>query len=72
MPFVRKNFTGTITVSYPAREVQLEITQAEADLVRNLSDKVIATKFIRDQYKLGLYEAKQIVDTIHSCPIYRE
>lgn len=72
MSFVRKNFTGAITVSYPVREAQLEITQAEVDLIYKLDNKVMTIKFIRDQYKLGLYEAKQIVDTIRSCPIYQE
>ena len=59
-----------VEVSYPMREAQQTITKAEYDLVVFLSDnKVRAIKFIRDQYSLGLYEAKQIVDTIHGYKV---
>lgn len=58
-----------VTVSYPTREAEQTITAAEYQLIRNLDQsKAIAIKFIGTQYNLGLYEAKQIVDTIHSQP----
>ena len=59
-----------VTVSYPVREAQQEITKAEYNLILGLSqNKVMAIKFVRSQYNLGLYEAKQVVDTIHSQPV---
>jgi len=54
-----------VEVRYPGAEFTLEITQAEYAVVRQLTT-VQATKFIRDQYQLGLYEAKKCVDTIVS------
>lgn len=73
MSSVSKDYlTSAITVSYPTREAQQEITEAEYNLIRGLGQqKVVAIKFIRDQYKLGLYEAKQVVDTVHSQPEIR-
>lgn len=55
-----------VEVSYPQREAKLAITAAEYDLITTaLKDrKVPAIKFIRVQYGLDLYEAKQVVDTI--------
>lgn len=55
---------GSIEVSYPVREAQLVITRAEHELVDGLDNRVQAIKFIRAQYNLGLFEAKQVVDTI--------
>ena len=59
--------TDRVVVHYPACEAVQTITRAEATLIstRALS-AVTAIKFIRDQYKLGLYEAKQIVDTVRA------
>ena len=67
MAFVHKDNNGTITVSYPTREAELQVTSAEVDLIRATDNKLLAIKFIRDQHKLGLYEAKQVVDTIRNC-----
>lgn len=64
MASVCKHSNGTVTVSYPTREAQQQVTLAEVELIRTIDNKVRAIKFIRDQYKLGLYEAKQVVDTI--------
>lgn len=65
MPSVIKLENG-IKVFYVTKEQQLVITPAEHDMIEFLRDhKVRAIKFIRDQYNLGLYESKQIVDTIH-------
>lgn len=60
------NFTnsGTVEVSYPMRCAQHTITRAEYNLVLRHPNKVEAIKFIREQHSLGLYEAKQVVDTI--------
>lgn len=66
MASIQRNTTNkTVIVSYPAREAQIEITEAEHDLiVRMHTDRITAIKFIRQQHSIGLYEAKQIVDTI--------
>ena len=64
MSHVSRLCNGSIEVSYPVREAQLVITRAEHELVDGLDNRVIAIKFIRAQYNLGLYEAKQVVDTI--------
>lgn len=72
MPRITPRFDNTVEVSYPMREAQQVITKAEYDLIVRLSrdGKVPLIKFIRDQYGLGLFEAKHIVDTIaESCPI---
>lgn len=54
-----------VTVSYPVREAVLDITKAEHDLILMFShEKVKMIKFIRSQYNLGLYDAKQVVDTV--------
>lgn len=56
-----------VAVTYQTREVTTTITRAEYALVLGLrNEKVACIKFIRDQHKLGLYEAKQVIDTIHS------
>lgn len=48
------------------RVVTHEITDAEYDLIRYMSEsnKVAAIKFVRAQYDLGLKEAKDICDAV--------
>ena len=54
-----------VEVSYPVREATIEITHAEHALIMMFShEKVKMIKFIRAQYSLGLYDAKQVVDTV--------
>lgn len=53
-----------VTVSYPAREQKHTVTNDEYEMVRSHPNRVMAIKFIRTQYGLELYEAKQVVDTI--------
>lgn len=66
MPQVTKHSSNNlVTVSYPVREAVLDITKAEHDLIVSFSqEKVKMIKFIRGQYNLGLYDAKQVVDTV--------
>ena len=66
MPTVTKHTTNNlVTVSYPVREAVLDITHAEHALILMFShEKVKMIKFIRAQYNLGLYDAKQLVDTV--------
>ena len=66
MPKVTKHLSNNlVTVSYPVREAVLDITKAEHDLIMMFShEKVKMIKFIRWQYNLGLYDAKQVVDTV--------
>ena len=66
MPKVTKHTSNNlVTVSYPVREAVLDITKAEHDLIVAFSqEKVKMIKFIRGQYNLGLYDAKQVVDTV--------
>jgi len=66
MPNVTKSQSNNfVSVSYPVREAVLEITHAEHDLILMFShEKVKMIKFIRAQYNLGLYDAKQVVDTV--------
>ena len=68
MPTVTKHTSNNlVTVSYPVREAVLDITHAEHDLILMFShEKVKMIKFIRAQYNLGLYDAKQLVDTVIS------
>ena len=68
MANVTQTSTG-VEVSYPTREAQQTITRAEYDLCKTIDNKVQAIKFLRVQYDLGLYEAKQIVDTIKALDI---
>lgn len=64
---VTQTLSGDFSISYPRSDGILQITKAEYNLVKGMSDrKVMAIKFIKDQYNLGLYEAKQVVDTIHA------
>ena len=56
---------SSVQVSYPVREATLDITHAEHSLILAFShEKVKMIKFIRAQYNLGLYEAKQVVATV--------
>ena len=66
MPTVTKHSSNNlVTVSYPVREAALDITHAEHALILMFShEKVKMIKFIRAQYNLGLYDAKQVVDTV--------
>lgn len=60
-------FDTRAVVSFQPREQQFTVTQAEASLCHSLCEQgklVMAIKFIREQYNLGLYDAKMIVDTI--------
>lgn len=73
MPSITRNNNGLITVSYATREAQQTVTSAEIGLILAPGvSKVTAIKFIREQYKLGLYEAKQVVDTIYQIKEIRE
>ena len=66
MPTVTKYTSNNlVTVSYPVREAVLDITHAEHALILMFShEKVKMIKFILAQYNLGLYDAKQVVDTV--------
>lgn len=60
--------TGRVVVQYPVREAEQAITRAEANLISTRTvSAVVAIKFIKDQYNLSLYEARQIVDTIRAA-----
>jgi len=64
MTYASKIPNGLIEISYPTRESQLCITPAEFTLISTVElNTVTAIKFIRAQYNLGLFEAKQVVDT---------
>ena len=61
------------TVKYLVKYAEHTVTDAEYDLVYamfNLANpqKVLAIKFIRTQYGIGLKEAKDICDAIGSAP----
>lgn len=56
-------------VKYAITYAVIEVTDAEYDLVHFLyykNMKVTAIKFIRNQYRLGLKEAKEVCDVIAS------
>jgi ribosomal protein L7/L12 len=58
-----------VRVQYAVRYATLEVTNAEYDLVYALYNltvpqKVQAIKFIRQQYGIGLKEAKDVCDAI--------
>jgi ribosomal protein L7/L12 len=59
-----------VTVSYPAREETQTISKADYYAIRCMGkdNKIQAIKFIRMQTGLGLYESKQIVDTVMAHP----
>lgn len=62
------------TIKYAVRYETHQVTDAEFDIVRTLmlagavdnalSTKLIAIKFIRNQYKIGLKEAKEVCEAI--------
>lgn len=68
MPTVTKHTSNNlVTVAYQVRESVLDITHAEHTLIlaeSSSAHKVKMIKFIRGQYNLGLYDAKQVVDTV--------
>lgn len=68
MPTVTKHTSNNlVTVAYQVRESVLDITHAEHALIlaeSSSAHKVKMIKFIRGQYNLGLYDAKQVVDTV--------
>lgn len=65
MSVTKHTSNNLVTVSYPVRAAVLDITHAEHTLILAFStQKVQMIKFIRAQYSLGLYEAKQVVDTV--------
>jgi ribosomal protein L7/L12 len=70
MSSVHQNESDGITVSYPTRESQQTMSKGDYFAVRSIgeSNKIRAIKFVRMQTGLGLYESKQIVDTILSLP----
>ena len=70
MPSVNRHYSENIVfVAYPVKEQEQKITTAEYHLIRSMDGrKVAAIKFVMEQYSLGLYEAKQIVDTIFNEP----
>lgn len=58
-----------VSIKYAVTYATQEVTQAEYDLVLSLYSqreplKVSAIKFIRQQYGIGLREAKEVCDTI--------
>ena len=55
-----------VEVRYPGAEYSMEVTYAEYNLIPSLST-VQGTKFLRDQYSLGLYEAKRCCDAIRAA-----
>jgi ribosomal protein L7/L12 len=64
-PTVTRLTDRKVEVRYPGADRTVEVTHAEYNVVTQLTT-VQATKFIRDQYQLGLFEAKQCVDTINA------
>lgn len=62
-----------VLVSYPARREQ-KITVAEHELMLSLSgEPLMAIKFLRKQYNLGLAEAKHLFETIRdNSPSYNQ
>ena len=66
-----------INIKYAVTYATQEVTQAEYDLVYALYNfaeprKVSAIKFIRQQYGIGLREAKEVCDTIGASSPRRE
>ena len=60
-PTTTQLFDHKVEVRYPGEERSMEITYAEYNMLPSLTT-VQATKFIRGQYQLGLYEAKRCAD----------
>lgn len=61
LPTITRLSDGRVEVRYPGAMFTQEITYAEYNMLPSLTT-VQATKFIRDQYQLGLYEAKRCAD----------
>lgn len=60
-------------VRYATKYSNQSVTDAEYDLIQTIYrdptfSKIHAIKFLRQQYRLGLYEAKEIADTIGNAP----
>jgi ribosomal protein L7/L12 len=54
-----------IAIFYPTLVKQIDLTEAEIDLINNRQTNVVTLiKFVRAQYGLGLYDSKSIVDTV--------
>lgn len=60
-PTITRLSDRKVEVRYPGTEGVQEITCAEYNMLPALTT-VQATKFIREQYSLGLYEAKRCAD----------
>lgn len=62
----------SVSINYPAKRAVQTITNAEFDLIersgKNMDYRIHCIKFIRQQYSIGLYEAKMICDTIWNEP----
>ncbi len=73
MPHVQQDpHTMEVRVSYVTKEVQQRVTKAEYEAICFMTANggvIHAIKFVRSQYNLGLFEAKQVVDTIRNTPI---
>lgn len=66
-----------VNIKYAVTYASQDVTQAEYDLVYALYNfveprKVTAIKFIRQQYGIGLREAKDVCDTIGASGPRRE
>jgi len=68
-PTITRLSDRMVEVRFPGEECTQEISYAEYNMLPALST-VQATKFIRDQYSLGLYEAKRCVDAARA--LHRE
>lgn len=61
------------SVKYAVQYATLNVSDAEYDLVHSLYNlgepqKIVAMKFIRNQYRIGLKESKDVSDAIGKCP----
>lgn len=65
-PAITRLVDRKVEVLYTGAEYTMEITYAEYNLIPTLST-VQGTKFLRDQYSLGLYEAKRCCDAIRAA-----
>lgn len=70
MPSVNRIHDNRVEVSFPVTEQQVIITAAEHLIVYNHPDRVAAIKFLKDQYSLGLHEAKTLYDIIKAVPLW--
>lgn len=60
-PTITRLSHNRVEVRHPGEECSVEITYAEYNMLPSLTT-VQATKFIRDQYSLSLYEAERCAD----------